>query len=88
MSEIATPPAVSIVATSTVGVQRQYIGTAGRIENAQVAVFLTYAARRGHALIDRALYLPRSWTEDPIAAPPPGCPMASNSRPSLCSAPR
>jgi SRSO17 transposase len=48
----------------SVGVQRQYSGTAGRIENAQVAVFLTYAARRGHALIDRALYLPRSWTED------------------------
>ena len=48
----------------SVGVQRQYTGTAGRIENAQVAVFLTYAARRGHALIDRALYLPRSWAED------------------------
>jgi SRSO17 transposase len=46
-------------------VQRQYTGTAGRIENAQVAVFLTYAAARGQALIDRALYLPRSWTEDP-----------------------
>lgn len=50
--------------TSTVGVQRQYTGTAGRIENAQVAVYLTYAGRRGHALIDRALYLPASWTED------------------------
>jgi SRSO17 transposase len=48
----------------SVGVQRQYTGTAGRIENAQVAVFLTYAARRGHALIDRSLYLPRSWVED------------------------
>ncbi len=49
----------------SVGVQRQYTGTAGRIENAQVAVFLTYAARRGHALIDRALYLPQSWAQDP-----------------------
>jgi SRSO17 transposase len=48
----------------SVGVQRQYTGTAGRIENAQVAVYMTYAARRGRALIDRALYLPRSWTED------------------------
>jgi SRSO17 transposase len=48
----------------SVGVQRQYTGTAGRIENAQVAVYLTYAARRGHALIDRALYLPKSWTND------------------------
>jgi SRSO17 transposase len=50
--------------TATVGVQRQYTGTAGRIENAQVAVYLTYAARRGHALIDRALYLPKSWAAD------------------------
>ena len=48
----------------SVGVQRQYTGTAGLIENAQVSVYLTYAAPRGHALIDRALYLPRSWTED------------------------
>jgi SRSO17 transposase len=50
--------------TATAGVQRQYTGTAGRIENAQVAVFLTYAAPRGHALIDRELYLPRSWAAD------------------------
>jgi len=51
--------------TYSVGVQRQYTGTAGRIENAQVAVFLTYAGRRGHTLIDRRLYLPVSWTDDP-----------------------
>jgi SRSO17 transposase len=50
--------------THSVGVQRQYSGTAGRIENSQVAVYLTYAAPRGHALIDRALYLPKSWSED------------------------
>jgi SRSO17 transposase len=49
----------------TVGVQRQYTGTAGRIENAQVAVYLTYAGAHGHAMIDRELYLPRSWTADP-----------------------
>lgn len=48
----------------TVGVQRQYTGTAGRIENAQVAVYLTYAGARGHAMIDRELYLPKSWTSD------------------------
>jgi SRSO17 transposase len=48
----------------SVGVQRQYSGTAGRVENSQVAVYLTYAAPRGHALIDRALYLPRSWADD------------------------
>ncbi len=50
---------------ATVRVQRQYTGTAGRIENAQVAVYLTYAAARGHAMIDRELYLPRCWTDDP-----------------------
>jgi len=48
----------------TVGVQRQYTGTAGRIENAQVAVYLAYAGRRGHAMIDRELYLPQSWAQD------------------------
>ncbi|MET9888105.1 IS701 family transposase [Streptomyces sp. NPDC006430] len=51
--------------TATVGVQRQYTGTAGRIENAQVAVYLVYSAAHGHAAIDRALYVPRSWAEDP-----------------------
>ncbi len=50
--------------TATVGVQRQYTGTAGRIENAQVAVYLAYATPAGHALIDRRLYLPRSWTDE------------------------
>ncbi|MFG2911263.1 IS701 family transposase [Kitasatospora sp. NPDC048286] len=48
----------------TVGVQRQYTGTAGRIENAQVAVYLIYSATAGHAAIDRRLYVPRSWTQD------------------------
>jgi SRSO17 transposase len=48
----------------TVGVQRQYTGTAGRIENCQVAVYLTYAGTAGHALIDRALYMPKSWSDD------------------------
>jgi SRSO17 transposase len=51
--------------TQTVGVQRQYTGTAGRVENAQIAVLLAYASQAGHALIDRELYLPRSWTRDP-----------------------
>ncbi|MEV4187419.1 IS701 family transposase [Streptosporangium canum] len=48
----------------TVGVQRQYTGTAGRIENSQVGVFLTYATATGHALIDRELYLPGTWVGD------------------------
>jgi SRSO17 transposase len=46
------------------GVQRQYSGTAGRIENSQVGVFLCYAGERGYVLLDRELYLPQSWTED------------------------
>lgn len=51
--------------TMTAGTQRQYTGTAGRTENAQVAVYLAYAAPAGCAFIDRALYVPRSWTSDP-----------------------
>jgi SRSO17 transposase len=50
--------------TRSAGVQRQYSGTAGRTENCQIGVFLAYASSRGHALIDRELYLPQSWTED------------------------
>src|ERR687897_1539062 len=46
------------------GVKRQYSGTAGRIENCQIGVFLAYASRHGHALIDRALYLPETWVFD------------------------
>ena len=51
--------------SATAGVQRQYAGTAGRVQNAQVAVCLGYAARRGHALTGRELYLPKSWTQRP-----------------------
>ena len=46
------------------GVQRQRSGTAGRVENCQIGVFLGYASRKGHALIDRALYLPEGWASD------------------------
>jgi SRSO17 transposase len=60
--------------TASAGIQRQYTGTAGRIENSQVAVFLTYAGRDGHALIDRELYLPRSWTCDPARCRAAGIP--------------
>jgi SRSO17 transposase len=45
------------------GVQRQYSSTAGRVENCQIGVFLVYYSARGHIFLDRALYLPRSWTE-------------------------
>jgi SRSO17 transposase len=50
--------------THSAGVARQYSGTAGRIENCQIGVFLAYASGKGHALIDRALYLPEAWCAD------------------------
>jgi SRSO17 transposase len=45
-------------------VKRQYSGTAGRIENCQIGVFLAYASSKGHTLLDRELYLPKEWVED------------------------
>jgi SRSO17 transposase len=82
IEQLGDPGAVLVVdetgdvkkGAATPGVQRQYTGTAGRIENAQVAVYLGYAAPRGHALIDRELYLPRSWTEDPQRCQAAGIP--------------
>jgi SRSO17 transposase len=56
------------------GVQRQYSGTAGRIENCQVGVFLGYASRHGRALIDRALYLPERWVRDAARCAAAGIP--------------
>ena len=50
---------------SSCGVARQYTGSAGKITNCQIGVFAAYVSRHGHALIDRALYLPKAWTEDP-----------------------
>ena len=58
------------------GVQRQYSGTAGRVENCQVGVFLGYASRHGRALIDRALYLPEGWAGDPGRRAEAGVPAA------------
>ena len=80
--QLGDPEAVLVVdetgdlkkGTCSAGVQRQYTGTAGRIENSQVAVYLTYAAGAGHALIDRELYLPRSWTADPARCRAAGIP--------------
>jgi SRSO17 transposase len=51
--------------STSVGVQRQYSGTAGKVDNCQLGVFLAYASPKGRAFIDRELYLPRVWTEDP-----------------------
>src|ERR1700739_250378 len=47
------------------GVARQYTGSAGKVTNCQIGVFATYVSRHGHAFIDRALYLPKSWVDDP-----------------------
>ena len=47
------------------GVSRQYTGSAGKITNCQIGVFAAYVSRHGHAFIDRALYLPKTWTDDP-----------------------
>jgi SRSO17 transposase len=60
--------------SASVGVQRQYTGTAGRIENSQVAVFLAYASRQGYTLIDREVYLPRCWADDPARCAAAGVP--------------
>jgi SRSO17 transposase len=74
--------------TATAGTQRQYAGTAGRTENAQVAVYLAYAAPAGTAFIGRALYLPRSWTSDPARCRAAGVPRdtAFATRPALAKA--
>jgi SRSO17 transposase len=58
------------------GVTRQYSGTAGRVENCQIGVFLAYASKHGHALIDRELYLPKDWTEDAARRAAAGIPDA------------
>ena len=62
--------------SKSAGVARQYSGTAGRIENCQIGVFLAYASGRGHALIDRELYLPQDWAEDGARRATAGIPRA------------
>src|SRR5258708_7491742 len=82
LEHFADPGAVLVVdetgdlkkGTATAGVQRQYTGTAGRVENCQVAVFLSYASLAGHAPIDPGLYLPRAWAVDPGPCAPAGDP--------------
>ena len=66
------------------GVARQYTGSAGKITNCQVGVFAAYVSRHGHAFIDRALYLPKAWADDPVrlaaAHVPPGTTFATKPR--------
>jgi SRSO17 transposase len=73
LEALAAPDAVLVIdetgflkqGTASCGVQRQYTGSAGKITNCQIGVFAAYVSDRGHAFIDRRLYLPRSWTDQP-----------------------
>jgi SRSO17 transposase len=73
VAHLGDPAAVLVVdetgflkkGTTSVGVQRQYSGTAGKVDNCQLGVFLAYASAKGRAMIDRELYLPKSWADDP-----------------------
>src|SRR5918993_3733134 len=73
LQTLADPHAVLVVdetgflkqGKSSCGVARQYTGSAGKITNCQIGVFAAYVSRHGHAFIDRALYLPKAWTDDP-----------------------
>ncbi|MGL4440924.1 MAG: IS701 family transposase [Bosea sp. (in: a-proteobacteria)] len=74
LETLADPDAVLVVdetgflkqGKASCGVGRQYTGSAGKITNCQIGVFATYVSRHGHAFIDRALYLPKAWTGDPV----------------------
>jgi len=74
--------------TKSAGVKRQYSGTAGRIENCQVGVFLGYACGNGRTAIDRALYLPQEWCNDPERRAAAGVPpaVAFQTKPQLATA--
>ena len=73
VESLAEPDAVLVVdetgflkqGKASCGVARQYTGSAGKITNCQIGVFAAYVSRHGHAFIDRALYLPKAWTDDP-----------------------
>jgi SRSO17 transposase len=73
LEALAAPDAVLVLdetgflkqGTSSCGVRRQYTGSAGKITNCQIGVFAAYVSDRGHAFLDRRLYLPRSWTDQP-----------------------
>ena len=82
MDYLADPDAIGVLdetgflkkGTHSVGVARQYSGTAGRVENCQVGVFLTYASAHGQSLLDRERYLPTAWTDDPERCQQAGVP--------------
>src|SRR5512139_1631253 len=73
LASLAEPDAVLVLdetgflkqGKASCGVARQYTGSAGKITNCQIGVFAAYVSAKGHAFIDRALYLPKGWTDDP-----------------------
>ena len=73
LETLASPEAVLVIdetgflkqGKASCGVARQYTGSAGKITNCQIGVFAAYVSEHGHALIDRRLYLPKNWTNDP-----------------------
>jgi SRSO17 transposase len=80
--ELGDPEGVGVVdetgflkkGRKSVGVKRQYSGTAGRVENSQVGVFLAYSSANGRAFLDRRLYLPEEWATDPVRRAEAGVP--------------
>jgi SRSO17 transposase len=95
MQHLGDPHAVLVIdetgflkkGAHSAGVARQYSGTAGRIENCQIGVFLAYASRLGHALLDRELYVPKEWTDDRARCRQAGVPDARGfaTKPQLAS---
>ena len=92
LETLAAPDAVLVLdetgflkqGKASCGVARQYTGSAGKVTNCQVGVFAAYVSRHGHAFVDRALYLPEAWTDDPArlsaAHVPPGATFATKPR--------
>jgi len=73
LEQLADPQAILVIdetsfpkrGRKSAGVKKQYCGTTGKVENCQVGVFLSYVSAKGHTLIDRELYLPKEWIDDP-----------------------
>src|SRR5690242_7765128 len=92
LETLAEPDAVLVIdetgflkqGKASCGVARQYTGSAGKITNCQVGVFAAYVSGKGHAFVDRALYLPKAWSDDPARAAaaqvPPGTTFATKPR--------
>jgi SRSO17 transposase len=87
LEQLADPQAVLVLdetgfvkkGTKSAGVAPQYCGTVGKIANCQIGVFLAYATRHGPVLLDRALYVPKEWAEDPLRRAEAGVPASASS---------